>query len=99
MKMSAQEYVNELETNAIVLAVLVIGLKDFAGQILRHLPKCDAYDDEAFSELRKVCIKNLKTVRALGAPLEQEAKAQSDALRLFQQIMDDVIARSRARPD
>jgi hypothetical protein len=38
--MSVEEYVAGLETNAMILGIVALSMKDFATQIIRHVNYC-----------------------------------------------------------
>jgi hypothetical protein len=93
--MSVKEYITSLETNAMVLGIVSISMKDFASQIIRHVQNCGTLDDAGIAVLKATCVRNLKNIEPEGVPLEQEATALNEALVLFQQMMDDAVGCGR----
>lgn len=81
--MSVKEYVTGLETNALILGIAALSMKDFATQIIRHVTAGGRLDDAGFAALKTMCIRNLKNIAAEGVPLEQEATALNEALVVF----------------
>lgn len=94
--MSVKEDVAGLETNAMILGIVALSMKDFATQIIRHVNDGGLLDDAGFAALKAKCVRSLKNIAAQGMPLEQEATALNDALMMFGQMMDHVVSRSRA---
>lgn len=93
--MSVKEYVTGLETNAMVLGIVALSLKDFSIQIIRYVSDGGLLDDAGFAALKATCVRNLTDIAAQGIPLEQEAKALNEALIMFEQMMDLAVSRGR----
>jgi hypothetical protein len=94
--MSVKEYVTGLETNAMILGIVALSLKDFSTQIIRHVSDGGLLDDAGFAALKTTCVRNLKNIAAQGVPLEQEAIALNEALIMFEQMMDLAVSRGRS---
>ncbi|MFJ1468800.1 hypothetical protein [Massilia orientalis] len=93
--MSVKEYVAGLETNALILGIVALSMKDFATQLIRHVNAGGLLDDAGFAALKATCVHNLKNIAAQGVPLEQEATALNEALIMFGQMMDHAVSRGR----
>jgi hypothetical protein len=96
LPMSVKEYVASLETNAMILGIVALSMKDFATQIIRHVNDDGVLDDAGLAALKATCVRNLKNIAAQGVPLEQEATALNEALIMLGQMMDHAISRGRA---
>lgn len=94
--MLIKEYIASLETNAMILGIVALSLKDFASQIIRRVGDCEALDDAGVAILKAICERNLKNIAAEGVPLEQEVHALNEALIMFGQMMDHAVTSGRA---
>jgi hypothetical protein len=93
--MLVKEYIASLETNAMILGIVALSLKDFATQIIQRAGDCEALDDAGLAVLKKICERNLKNIAAEGVPLKQEAFALNEALIMFGQMMDHAVSCGR----
>jgi len=94
--MSVEEYVARFETNAMILGIVALNMKNFACQIIQHVNGGGPLDDAGLAKLKAECVRSLKNTAAGGVPLEQEATALNEALIIFGQMIDDAISRARA---
>jgi hypothetical protein len=96
MLIKVNEYITSLETNAMMFGIVSLSMKYFAEQIVRHVNSGGTFDNARFVALRAECMRYLKDIAAQGATLEQEVAALNEALIMFQQMMDDVMAAAMA---
>lgn len=94
--MSVEEYLASLETNAMILGIVALNMKNFASQIIQHVNGGGPLDDAGLAALKAECVRSLKNTAAEGVPLEQEATALNEALIIFGQMIDDAMLRTRA---
>lgn len=52
-------------------------------------------DDDAFADIKRGSIRELKNSEAMGLPIEQEAELLSEAVQEFEKLMDGAIAKGR----
>ena len=69
--MSVEEYVASLETNAMILGIVALNMKNFASQIIQHVNCGSPLDDAGLAALKARCVRSLKNTAAKGVPLEQ----------------------------
>jgi hypothetical protein len=94
--MSIEEYLASLETNAMILGIVALNMKNFASQVIQHVNGGGPLDDAGLAALKAKCVRSLKNTAAEGVPLEQEATALNEALIMFGQMIDDAVLRARA---
>jgi hypothetical protein len=90
-----KDYIASLQTDALVLGILSLSMKDFASQIISHVLNGGELDDVAFAVLKEKCVRNLKNIEGYGVPIEQEASALNQGLVLFHQMLDEAVANGR----
>jgi hypothetical protein len=92
--MSTEEYLASLETNAMILGIVALNMKNFASQIIQHVNGGGPLDNAGLAVLKEKCVRSLKNTAAEGVPLEQEATALNEALIMFGQMIDNAVLRA-----
>jgi hypothetical protein len=89
--MAVEEYVASLETNAMILGIVALNMKNFVSQIIQHVNGGAPLDGAGLAALKAKCVHSLKNTAAEGVPLEQEATALNEALIIFGQMVVDAM--------
>jgi Trk K+ transport system NAD-binding subunit len=97
--MSNPEYVANLRKSAGQLACLVLGMEDFATQILALAMSGKSIDSDALEKIRASCIVNLKNIEMVGEGVNDEAEIMGKAISDLEQTIDRTIADVRQAND
>jgi hypothetical protein len=75
-----------------VLSALVLGLNDFAIQIIARGRKARV-NRNTLDEIRQICITNMKNFDLSGMPIEQDAEVFRQAIDQFEKFMEQAITK------
>jgi hypothetical protein len=82
--------------NASVLALVSLGMEDFASKLAGHVLNGHALTDEAFANIKSSSIRNLKNSVSEGVSMEEETTIFTQALKHFETLMDGAIEKAKA---
>lgn len=77
------------------IALLAMGMQDFATLVVRHVLSGNALDDASFAVLKATAIENLKNAETTGLPIGDEAEAFRESIGDLDRWIDQVIERGR----
>jgi hypothetical protein len=93
--MSNPEYVANMRKSTSQLSCLILGMNDFAVQILTLSMSGKSIDSNALDKIRASCVVNLKNTDFVGTGISGEAEIMGKAISDLEQMIDRAIAYAR----
>jgi hypothetical protein len=93
--LSDQQAIAGWKKTAIQTALMLLGMQDFAEEIVRHVSRGGTLKDSEFARLMKIATRNVKNMDVSGLPIEQQPKVIGDAIKNLEGMMNRLVIRGR----
>jgi hypothetical protein len=93
--LSDQQAIAGWKRNAIQMSIVLLGMQDFAEEIVRHVSRGGVLTESEFAKLMKIAAHNVKNFDVTGLPMEQQSKVFGDAMKNLEGMMNRLVTRGR----